>query len=116
LAYAGNSGASINAELEFDEIFGLRPWWTKNWLDIDLYIFGDIGLISTNQPGDDFTFAAPRADAGIGTTITIKEWGVLEKAKPLTIRFDMPFFLNRTPALDPEPWAFRWIIGINQAF
>ena len=115
-AFAGNSGASINAELEFDEIFGLRPWWTRNWLDIDLYLFGDLGFISTNDEGDDLTFATPRADAGLGAAITIKEWGVLEKAKPLTIRFDMPLFLNRTPALDPNPWAFRWVIGISRAF
>ncbi|MCB0755422.1 MAG: M1 family metallopeptidase [Flavobacteriales bacterium] len=116
LAFAGNSGASINAELEFDEIFGLRPWWTRNWLDIDLYLFGDLGFISTNQPGETLSFAKPRADAGLGAAITIKEWGVLEKVKPLTIRFDMPLFLNRTPALDPEPWAFRWVIGISRAF
>ena len=115
-AFAGNSGASINAELEFDEIFGLRPWWTENWLDIDLYLFGDFGFMSTNDEGDDLTFATPRADAGLGASITIKEWGVLEKAKPLTIRCDMPFFLNRTPALDSEPWAFRWVIGVRRAF
>lgn len=116
LTYAGNSGASINAELEFDEIFGLSPWWTENWLDIDLYLFGDLGFISTNEEGDDLSFATPRVGAGVGASITIKEWGVLEKAKPLTIRFDMPFFLNRTPALDPDPWAFRWVIGVRRAF
>lgn len=116
LAFAGNSGASINAELEFDEIFGLKPWWTRNWLDIDMYIFGDLGFISTNQPGEQLAFAKPRADAGLGASVTIKEWGVLEKVKPLTIRFDMPLFLNRTPALDPNPWAFRWMLGISRAF
>lgn len=116
LAYAGNSGASINAELEFDEIFGISPWWTENWLDIDLYLFGDLGFISTNEEGDDLSFATPRADAGLGASITIKEWGVLERVKPLTIRFDMPFFLNRTPALDQDPWAFRWVLGISRAF
>lgn len=115
-AYAGNSGAAINAELEFDEIFGLKPWWTKNWLDIDLYMFADLGFISTNSAGGNFSFAAPRADAGLGASITIKEWGVLEKVKPLTIRFDMPFFLNRTPALDPNPWEFRWVIGVRRVF
>lgn len=116
LAFAGNSGASINAELEFDEIFGLRPWWTRNWLDIDLYLFGDLGFISTNQPGEQLAFAKPRADAGLGASLTIKQWGFLEKVKPLTIRFDMPLFLNRTPALDPNPWAFRWMLGISRAF
>lgn len=116
LAYAGNSGAAINAELEFDEIFGLRPWWTRNWLDIDLYLFGDLGFISTNRPGETLAFAKPRADAGVGAAITIKKWGTLEKIKPLTVRFDMPVFLNRTPALDPQPWAFRWMVGISRAF
>ncbi|MCF8275976.1 MAG: M1 family metallopeptidase [Flavobacteriales bacterium] len=116
LAYAGNSGASINAELEFDEIFGLRPNWTRRWLDIDMYIFGDLGFINTNRPGEKLAFAKPRADAGLGAALTIKKWGLLNKVKPLTIRFDMPLFLNRSPALDPEPWAFRWMLGISRAF
>ena len=116
LAYVGHSGGAINAELEFDEIFGLRPRFTRNWLDIDLYLFADVGFISTSEPGDDFTFATPRADAGLGATLTIKKWGMLETTKPLTLRFDMPLFLNRTPALDSEPWAFRWLIGISKAF
>lgn len=116
LAYAGNSGAAINMELEFDEIFGIKPRWTRKWLDIDTYFFADLGFISTNQPGTAFAFATPRADAGLGAAITIKRWGALQKVKPFTIRFDMPVFLNRTPALDPQPWAFRWILGINRAF
>jgi aminopeptidase N len=116
LAYVGHSGAAINAELEFDDIFGLRPKWTRKWLDVGLYLFADVGFISTSDAGDNFSFASPRADAGLGATVTIKKWGVLEKTKPLTIRFDMPFFLNRTPALDSDPWAFRWLIGINKAF
>jgi aminopeptidase N len=116
LAYAGNSGAAINAELEFDEIFGLRPWWTRNWLDVDMYLFGDLGFISTNAPGKQLAFAKPRADAGVGASVTIKKWGALDKVKPLTIRVDMPLFLNRTPALDPGPWAFRWMLGISRAF
>jgi len=116
LSNRGNSGASINAELEFDEMFGLAPRFTKKWLDIDLYLFGDVGFISTNEPGDNLTFSQPRSDAGLGMTLTIKKWGPLQKVKPLTVRFDMPLFLNRTPALDPEPWAFRWLIGINKAF
>ena len=74
LAYAGNSGAAINAELEFDGIFGLRPWWTRNWLDIDMYLFGDLGFINTNRPDETLAFAKPRADAGLGASITIKKW------------------------------------------
>lgn len=116
LTYAGNSGAAINVELEFDEVFGLRPWWTREWLDLDLYMFADLGFINTNQAGEQLAFAKPRADAGLGVAVTIKKWGVLEKIKPLTVRFDMPFFLNRTPALDPNPWEFRWVLGISRAF
>ncbi|MBL4586091.1 MAG: hypothetical protein JKX84_03405, partial [Flavobacteriales bacterium] len=115
-SYVGNSGASINAELEFDEIFGIRPRFTRKWLDMDLYLCGDIGFISTNRPSEKLAFATPRADAGLGMTLTIKKWGALDKVKPLTLRFDMPLFLNRTPALDSGPWKFRWIVGINKAF
>ncbi|MDP6909294.1 MAG: hypothetical protein QF371_07305, partial [Flavobacteriales bacterium] len=89
LTFGGNSGASINAELEFDEIFGLAPGFTRKWLDIDLYLFGDVGFISSNSSGEKLTFATPRADAGLGATITIKKWGSLQKVKPLTVRFDM---------------------------
>lgn len=115
LTYVGNTGAAINVELEFDEIFGFKPGFTKEWLDIDLYAFADLGIINLQGQGA-FTFAEPRMDAGVGASLTIKDWGVLEKAKPLTIRFDVPFFLSHAPALKPQNIQFNWLIGIGRAF
>jgi len=114
--YKGNSGAAFNIELEFDKLAGIHPKFTKNWLELKTYLFGDAGIINYNNPGTALTLADFRMDAGIGTALTIKKWGPLQMAKPLTIRFDMPLFLNRTPAIEPEYLKFRWVVGINRAF
>lgn len=55
-------------------------------------------------------------DAGLGVAFTIKKWGVFDKAKPLTIRFDMPAFLNRPPYSNNQYATFRYVIGINRVF
>lgn len=115
LTYQGTTGASVNIELEFDELFGFKPKFTRRWLDIDLYLFADAGIINMQAKGD-YVFATPRADAGIGTALTIKKWGALEKVKPLTIRFDMPIYLSHAPALAPNNFQFNWLLGIGRAF
>jgi hypothetical protein len=56
------------------------------------------------------------ADAGLGATLTIKKFGVLQTVDPLTIRFDMPFLLNKLPATDKNYIQYRFVIGINRAF
>lgn len=116
LTYAGNTGAALNAELEFDEYFRTKSKFLGKYFRLNTYLFGDIGIINSNLPGEKITFADFRADAGAGVALTIKKWGPLETAKPLTIRFDMPFFLNQTPALDPDHFKFRWILGVSRAF
>jgi len=62
------------------------------------------------------------ADAGFGSSFTIKDWNKLFKSskwfrgvKPLTIRADFPIFLNNVPT-NEEYLQFRWQLGINQAF
>lgn len=55
-------------------------------------------------------------DAGAGMAFTIKNWGIFEKAKPLTIRIDLPVFLNRPPYNNPQYATLRYVIGINRAF
>lgn len=115
LTYQGTTGAAVNIELEFDDLFGFKPKFARNWLDIDLYLFADAGIINMKGKGD-YVMATPRADAGIGTSITIKKWGLLEKVKPLTIRFDMPIYLSHAPALAPNNFQFNWLLGIGRAF
>jgi aminopeptidase N len=116
LTYKSNSGVAINAELEFDRLFPIRPRFTRNWLKINSYLFADAGFIQSNLSNEKMAFATPRADAGLGLAFTIKKWGPLSMEKPLTIRFDMPFFLSRTPDLAPDYVQFRWLVGVNRAF
>ncbi|MCC6767573.1 MAG: M1 family peptidase [Bacteroidia bacterium] len=115
-AYSGNSGAAFNAELEFDRLFPIKPRFLKNWLKVNTYLFGDIGTINVNMPGEALAFSEIRADAGLGIAFTIKKWGPLSKEAPLTLRFDMPLWLNRTPAVSPDFLQFRWLVGVNRAF
>ena len=115
-AYRGNTGAAGNIEIEFDQLFRIRPKFTRKWLKINTYLFGDVGVINANLPNEKLKFAEPRADAGLGIAATIKKWGPLALEKPLTIRFDMPFLLTRTPNVSPDYVQFRWLIGVNRAF
>jgi aminopeptidase N len=111
--YRGLSGAAINLELDFDRFFSfIRPKYIRDYIGIDTYLFADAGIINYQQNA----FANLRADAGVGTALTIKKWGPLQMVKPLTIRFDMPLFLNTTPALEPDFIQMRWVVGINRAF
>jgi Peptidase family M1 domain len=122
--YRGTSGASFNSELEFDQLFtsaftmnhnGMIQW-IRNTFKLNTYLFGDAGIINYNTSNQPFKLAGLRADAGIGTALSIKKWGSLQKVDPLTIRFDMPFLLNRIPAVENNYIKFRWVVGISRAF
>jgi aminopeptidase N len=80
-----------------------------------LYAFADAGVIDYGDAINNTWISDLRADAGLGSALTIKKWGPLDLVKPLTIRFDMPFFLNRPPAIE-EYFQFRWILSISRAF
>ena len=117
--YKGQSGAAVNAELEFNNLVSIKK---KNWLTrtfkLQTYLFGDAGVINyvTAKNNNTFDIENIRIDAGIGTALTIQKFGVLQTVKPLTIRFDMPFFLNRMPATDKNFVQYRFVVGINRAF
>ncbi len=113
--YNGTSGAAFNAEIDFTAYlpYSIR---SKN---ISSYLFADAGIISNEQLNkENFkdVFTDVRADAGIGFTYTFRNFGPLERVRPLVIRFDMPLFLNRPPATDEDFLQMRWLIGINRAF
>ncbi len=124
IGYKGRSGASASIEADIDNYIPLKPRFTRNWLHVDLYGFADGGLIELSQYTlPQYYNTVPttiwsdfRIDAGVGTAFTIKNWGPFDKAKPLTIRFDVPLFLNRAPYGNPEYATFRYVIGINRAF
>lgn len=125
IGYKGRSGVSVNMEADIDNYINLKPRLTRNWLHIDLYGFADAGIIELSRINSlsDFQNSTPssfwsdiRVDAGVGTAITIKQWGRFEKAGPLTIRFDVPVFINRPPFASPQYTDFRYVVGINRSF
>ncbi|MDQ3048649.1 MAG: M1 family peptidase, partial [Bacteroidota bacterium] len=116
--YKGQTGAAINAELEFDGIVKIKKQnWLTNTFKLTTYLFGDIGTINYSASNDVvLKMSDIRADAGVGVALTIKKFGVLQTVNPLTIRFDMPLFLNKIPATDQGYIQYRFVIGINRAF
>ncbi len=123
-AYKGTTGASVSAELEFNQLIssvfkmkqtqGVRN--IKNTLGLVTYLFGDAGVINYNTIYEDWLFTNLRADAGVGAALTIKRFGNLQTVDPLTIRVDFPLVLNSIPYLDSDYFQFRWLIGISRAF
>lgn len=118
--YHGNSGAAINAELDLDELIKWHPRTIEKYIGVDLYLFGDIGTMgyrSTTEAGTTrLRLAAPRADAGIGTALTIKRFGPLNNARPLVLRFDMPLFISHLPYGESDHFGFRFVVGVNRSF
>lgn len=114
-AFMGNSGAAINAELDLDGIVKWQPKKLKDHVHLDVYLFGDAAAITYNRAGDQ-RFAEPRLDAGAGIALTLKNWGPFEEIKPLTLRFDVPFYISHAPAAEPDNVKFRWVVGLNRTF
>jgi aminopeptidase N len=115
--YKGTTGASASAEIEFGELFGfMNIKRLNNTIKINPYLFGDAGTINTNLPTKATVMSDVIADAGVGVAVSIQKWGPLYGLKPLTIRFDMPLFINRLPFAEKDYFQFRWMVGINRAF
>ncbi len=104
------------------------PWHPRlisNWLHASVYAFGDAGVMElSNYSLPNYYAITPNAaywsnvhvDAGVGFAFTIKNWGVFEKARPLTIRLDLPVFLNRPPYSNDQYATVRYVIGVGRAF
>ena len=123
IAYMGRSGAALNTEFDFTNYMHLKPAVTRNWLRANIYAFADAGIIELNtvNPNDQTiqangSVSDVRVDAGLGTAFTIYKWGIFDKAKPWTLRFDMPIFLNRPPFNNAQYFGARWLIGVSRAF
>lgn len=124
IAYKGRSGLAGNIEVDVDDYIKLKPKFTRNWLHSDVYLFADAGIMElSNFDTANIHAILPtamwsdlRVDAGLGIALTIKRWGVFDKAKPLTLRVDFPFFVNRLPFGATNYTDFRWVIGINRSF
>lgn len=124
VGYKGRSGVSGNIEVDIDNYFSFRPKIVRDILHLDVYAFADAGIIELSRANTAaFENSIPttmwsdfRVDAGIGTALTIKKWGWFDKAKPLTLRFDMPLLINRPPYANPQYATFRYVIGVNRVF
>lgn len=117
--YKGTTGWAFNAEVEFQEMFrfiGRKMPRVSSVIGLTTYAFGDVGQINFSYTSESLAMGNVRMDAGLGCALTIKRFPPLQTVKPLTIRFDVPLFINRAPYNSPENVAFRWVIGINRAF
>lgn len=115
--YKGTTGASASVEIEFGKFFKfMNIKKLNNSIKLNPYLFGDAGTINTNTPNKPTVMSGLLADAGVGMTISIQKWGPLYGLKPLTIRFDVPLFINRLPYAEKDYLQVRWMIGINRAF
>ncbi|MBK9301838.1 MAG: M1 family metallopeptidase [Bacteroidetes bacterium] len=122
--YKGRSGAAMNLEIEFDRFIKFKPKYLRDYFHLDMYLFADAGLINrgvlnlSNISDVQATrqWSKVRADAGIGTALTIKKLGPFEKFTPFTIRFDMPLLLSAPPFAQPDFFAWRWQLGVSRAF
>ena len=123
-SYKGRSGASANVEIGLENYMPWKPKLFRSWLHANVYAFGDVGIMElSNYFAPNFYNTLPttiwsdlRADAGLGFAFTIKNWGVFEKARPLTLRIDFPIFLNRPPYSNTDYATFRYVVGINRTF
>jgi aminopeptidase N len=115
-AYRGTSGWSANAELDFDRIIPWHPKKLGQWFDFDTYLFADAGMLRYQNSQLGKEWSKLRADAGVGATFTIKKFWALQGFKPITIRFDMPFYVSDAPFQEGSNTKFRWMFGINRAF
>jgi hypothetical protein len=116
--YKGQTGAALNAELEFSSLFKIKkPGWLTNTLKVVTYAFGDAGFINYNKPTENILkMSDVRVDAGLGIAVTIKKFGVLQTVNPLTLRFDFPLFLNKIPPTEKSYVHYRFVVGVNRAF
>ncbi|HIN40473.1 MAG TPA: M1 family peptidase [Flavobacteriales bacterium] len=114
--FKGNTGAAFNIEIEFQDLLGLRIRKLSKIFSLSSYLFSDLGIINYNAINESLALSDLRIDAGLGLLLSIKKFGPLEVVNPINLRFDMPFFLNRTPNTDPDFFQFRWILGIGRAF
>ena len=72
------------------------------------------GVSIDNLP--DLLTVAEVADLLRVSKLTIKRWGPLQNIKPLTLRFDVPFFITHAPFANQKHFDFRWVVAVSRAF
>ncbi len=115
-SYKGPSGFAVNAEVDFNRIVKVKKQNLKDWVQLNTYLFGDAGAMAYANSSSKQQLGAIRFDAGAGVALTIKKWGPLQNIRPLTFRFDVPFFISHSPYVSQKHFAFRWVVGISRTF
>jgi hypothetical protein len=115
LNYKGLSGASVNLELDFDKYIKIHPPLISRFAAMNAYLFYDAGTIDNGMQGSNTMYSDIRMDAGLGLVLTITNWGVFQKASPLSIRCDFPLFINASPDGENN-FQFRWVLGLGRTF
>jgi len=118
------SGAAVNVELDFDEIVKIKPKKISDYIKFDTYLFLDAGINENLGDGALIDLNGNKlnsinriiADAGVGIAFTIKKFGALEKIKPFTLRFDMPFWVSDGTLMNENNIANRWVFGLYRSF
>jgi aminopeptidase N len=123
--YRGNGGASVNLELDYDKYIPFRAGSLSKYFHIDAYLFFDAGILTarklTNLDQTQIKTGSMlntgfMASGGHGLILTIKKWGVLDEIKPLSIRFDIPFYLSNAQYAASGNVQFRWVLGVQRSF
>lgn len=120
--YGGNNGGAVNLEYDLDGLVKLTPSFTQ-WLHVDAYLFGDAGILENQFKSGEYGLTQDATlntgmmvSAGAGCAFTIRKWWQFDKARPLTIRFDMPLLLTNSPYVDGAYFRYRWQLGLNRSF
>lgn len=118
LTYVGTTGFAANGELDLDGLVRWRPGKLARILHLDVYLFGDVGVMAYDIGTDRerLQLAQPRADAGVGAALTVKRFGRFTRIKPLTVRFDAPVVLSARPHHAADHVAFRYVVGVGRSF
>jgi len=115
------NGISYNLENDLSDYIRYKPRVISNFIKVDIYTFVDAGLMNKRQilsPVEvkKYTYKL-LVDAGIGTAFTIKQWGRISKAQPLTIRIDFPLYVSQPLLINnTKSFQFRWLAGFSRTF
>ncbi len=110
----GNTGMAVNGELSMLRVINPVPRFLKDYLNIDMYGFYDAGIIDKASISKLPRFKRVYMDAGVGVNFTVTQWWKFDKLKPVTLRVDMPLFLNIKPYSDESHFKFRWMLGLEK--
>jgi hypothetical protein len=116
--FRGASGASVNINWEYGNLF--RGFLRNRFIKLNPYVFMDAGIMAI--PLKEQHISPLLVDAGLGFEFKFYKLSRLitnnfaQQTKPISIRLDLPLFLNRTQTSTENPFSFRWMLGLNASF